>query len=531
MSHSRFPASSVGLARWRKRIAAGWLPVCNLGPMANTFAVSRNHLIFGLCLPLAVLLGYLLAEPLESGSLAVMVMMVSVLFVPLMIRWHHLLLILSWNATVNPFFFPGRPALWMVLAFFSLFFGVLGRSVSIQHRFVQVPAVTRSLLCLLGVIVATALIRGGVGLRMLGTSSIGGKGYFFLLSAIVGYFALTSQPIPRHRAGLFVALFFLAGVTAAISNLIYVLPTGFYFLYELFPPSLAMDQAMAEGLAGENLVRITGLVSTSQALYGFLLSRYGIRGVFDFTRPWRTVFFLGAVMISLFGGYRSSLVLFCLTFVVLFFVEGLWRTRFVFVIACVALVVGGVFATYVDRMPLSVQRTLSFLPLKVDPQMKQAAESTTHWRLDLWQEVLPQVPKYLFLGKGFALNPDDLFLIQESARRGYVKTFEMAAMAGDYHNGPLSVLIPFGLPGAAAFLWFLGAGIRTLFRNHRHGDPALRQVNAFLLALFVTRVIFFFGLYGALSTELFYFTGLVGLSVALNGGEARPGGNLEPAED
>ena len=176
MSHSRFPASSVGLARWRKRIAAGWLPVCNLGPMANTFAVSRNHLIFGLCLPLAVLLGYLLAEPLESGSLAVMVMMVSVLFVPLLMRWHHLLLIASWNAAINPFFFPGRPALWMAMAFISLFFGVLGRSVSTRNRFVQVPAVTWSLLFLLLVIVVTAYFRGGVGLKTLGTTSIGGKG-------------------------------------------------------------------------------------------------------------------------------------------------------------------------------------------------------------------------------------------------------------------------------------------------------------------------------------------------------------------
>ena len=32
--------------------------------MASTFAVTRNHLIFGLCLPLAVLMGYVLAEPL-----------------------------------------------------------------------------------------------------------------------------------------------------------------------------------------------------------------------------------------------------------------------------------------------------------------------------------------------------------------------------------------------------------------------------------------------------------------------------------
>jgi hypothetical protein len=30
--------------------------------------------------------------------------------------------------------------------------------------------------------------------------------------------------------------------------------------------------------------------------------------------------------------------------------------------------------------------------------------------------------------------------------------------AGDYHNGPLSILIPFGLFGMIAFLWLLGAG-------------------------------------------------------------------------
>ena len=65
--------------------------------MANTFAVSRNHLIFGLCLPLAVLLGFLRAEPMESSSMAVVVMGLSVLVVQLLIRWHPPLLIVAWN--------------------------------------------------------------------------------------------------------------------------------------------------------------------------------------------------------------------------------------------------------------------------------------------------------------------------------------------------------------------------------------------------------------------------------------------------
>ena len=37
--------------------------------MANAINIPKTHLIMGLSLPLAVLLGYFVAEPLELGSL------------------------------------------------------------------------------------------------------------------------------------------------------------------------------------------------------------------------------------------------------------------------------------------------------------------------------------------------------------------------------------------------------------------------------------------------------------------------------
>src|ERR1041385_8387356 len=92
--------------------------------MANTFVVSRNHLVFGLCLPLAVLLGYLLADPLESSSLSVLVMILTVLLVPVLLKWHHTLLIISWNLCLSPLFLPGKPQLWMLMSFVSLTFGL-----------------------------------------------------------------------------------------------------------------------------------------------------------------------------------------------------------------------------------------------------------------------------------------------------------------------------------------------------------------------------------------------------------------------
>src|SRR5580692_5102957 len=103
--------------------------------MANAVVISRSNLIYGLCLPLAVLLGYLLAEPFESGSVAVVVLVISVLSIPILMRWHHPFLIFAVNAAIYPYFVPGRPMLWMIMAVVSAFFLVLNRSMGRDVRF------------------------------------------------------------------------------------------------------------------------------------------------------------------------------------------------------------------------------------------------------------------------------------------------------------------------------------------------------------------------------------------------------------
>src|SRR5215831_7498508 len=105
--------------------------------MASPIYVPRTFLIMGLCLPLAIVLGYMLAQPLDSTSVAVVVLVLSLLCVPLFMKWHHPLLVVTWNACANPLFLPGRPALWMVMALISLFFAILARSVNSQKRFIN----------------------------------------------------------------------------------------------------------------------------------------------------------------------------------------------------------------------------------------------------------------------------------------------------------------------------------------------------------------------------------------------------------
>jgi len=487
--------------------------------MSSTFAASRNHLILGLCLPLAVLLGFLLAEPLESSSLAIVVMVLTILMVPLMMRWHHPLLIVSWNAAITPFFFPGRPAIWVLMAFISFFWGVLNRSVNPANRFLNEPSITKSLVFLLLVVLATAATTGGIGFRVFGSEeTYGGRGYFYLLAATVGYFALTSRPIPRNRAQLYSAFFFLSGLTAIISNLAYLAGPSFYFLYDLFPAELAYDQAFADVTLGTTIARISGVTLAAPALFNWVLARHGIRGLFDLSRPGRMAVFLAATFASLFGGYRSTFALMGLTFCFLFVVEGLWRTRFLWIILLSGVVVAGAFLPFVNKMPLSVQRTLSILPIEVDFSARQSAQVSTEWRLEMWRRVLPEVPKHLLKGRGYALNPQAVQLLPQTKSQGFDDSGDWAAFCGDYHNGPLSVVMPFGIYGVVAFAWFLSAGVRVLYRNHRYGDPELQRINSFLLASFIAHIVFFVCVFGALSSDLYRFTGLLGLSVALNGG-------------
>jgi len=99
----------------------------------------------------------------------------------------------------------------------------------------------------------------------------------------------------------------------------------------------------------------------------------------------------------------------------------------------------------------------------------------------------------------------------------------MALVAGDYHSGPFSVVLPFGLPGVAAVAWFLWAAIRVLYRNFRYGDPAFKRINGFLFAFFLAKTVYFLILFGSFHSDLVGFVGLVGMSISLNRGVAKPG--------
>lgn len=483
--------------------------------MSNPLASLRSLLIYAICVPLALLLGYLLAGPMDYSSYLVFVAVLSVLILPLAFKWYHLWLILSWNLCFTLYGIPGSPPAWLLMAFLSFFIALGHHILNRDRKYLHAPGVTWSLLFLGFVVVATMQLSSGFGLRIFGSGAYGGKRYLNIFLAIMGYFAFISQPVPPERRKLYAILFILSGATQAIGELVNVVPEWLYPIFLFFP---ANYQGYIS-LLTDDIPRFGGLATACSWIIYALLARYGVAETLTLRKLWRPVLFFTCLLLIPLGGFRSFLMWVSLTFVLVLWLEGLLWSRWTFGMLAVLAVVGVVCIAEADRLPMNVQRTLSFLPLNISTAARESANSSSEWRYQMWRNALPQIPKYLLIGKGLTYSGEEQAEIE--AIKGGINPTAAVELAGDYHNGPLSLIIPFGIFGVIGFLWFLVASIRVLRANYLYGDPECRTINRFLLAYFVVRIISYVFIFGSFYGDLAQFVGFVGFSISLNAGVAR----------
>jgi hypothetical protein len=480
-------------------------------------------IIYAICLPLAIILGYLIAGPMDYGSAVFFGTVLFMLVLPLLLKWYHPWLIVLWNTAITCNFLPGLLPGWALMAFLGFGVAVGHYILNRQRRFLEAPSVTWSLIFMAIVVAVTAKLRGGIGLKVLGDEAIGGKRYFLIWLSIAGYFALTSQAIPARRRTLYVTLFLLGAVTQVISEVASALGPAFHFVFMFFPADSGSPFWEHRSINEEYVTRFGGVASASMAVACALLARYGVEGVLNFRKLWRPVVFFLALFMMTLGGFRTFVILIGFLLLMTFWLEGLFRSRLMPMAVLGFLLMGGLVVGFSDRLPLSFQRCIAFLPVKIDPIARMSADASTDWRLEIWNYVLPQVPKYLLLGKGLGLDANDL-ASYESMGNNQVggEVGGGFTLAGDYHNGPLSVVIPFGIWGCIAFLWFVWASFKALQANYRYGDPEIRKLNRFLLCYFIAKVFMFFFVFGGFYGDITTFVGIIGLSVSLNGGVAKP---------
>ncbi|HEY4415406.1 MAG TPA: O-antigen ligase family protein [Verrucomicrobiae bacterium] len=500
---------------------------------SNPAAALRMLITYAICVPVAILLGYTLTDVGNNpnySNLFIVGLIVGFLLLPVLLKWHYPIMVLGLGCPITMFFLKGSPPLSQVVVIISLGIAIVERAANSQKRFISAPSMTWAMIFTAAIVLFTAKMTGGIGLHTLGGDVGGGKKYIVVFLGVATYFALTSRVIPKQKRGLYVALFLLAGLPAFLGDLSALMPSPLSYLGLLIRPSISTK----DGAVEIGVTRMGAFATSASVVAGYLLAKYGIRGIFSSGKAWwRLPFFLLMLTLSFLGGFRNIFLGFVAICSLLFFMEGLHRTRLLPIFLFIGLICASLIVPLAGKLPFTFQRVLSVVPLvQVSQEAKSSAEGSSEWRLRIWRELWPQVPGYLLLGKGYALTADDMTMMGRdsafAAEGQRDASQEALAISGDYHSGPLSTLIPFGLWGGISIIWIALAGWRILYRNYKYGDPELRTVNAFFLAGYIWHVVCFCFIFGAYGGDVTSFAATIGFSLALNGGICRPQPGLQP---
>ena len=315
----------------------------------------------------------------------------------------------------------------------------------------------------------TAKLTGGLGLRAFGSEVYGGKKYIFLIVAILGYFAIASRPIPPEKARKYVALYLGGAFLCFVQDFYQVTSHFLRPIYWVIPPNLYTVGNFQLGTT-----RLAGTGVAAATMVNVLIACYGLRGVFLSGKLWRPILFLISFILIFVGGFRSAIIGATAVFLITFFLEGLHRTRLMPCLVIFILAVGGLLIPLGSKLPFTFQRALSILPsslVELNPDARRAAQDTLNWRLDLWTAVLPQVPKHLLLGKGYAISPED-YQSEMGAGAAVQNTDpgqQALALSSDYHNGPVGDFA----------LWHLGHDrVCLVHRGQRMGHVSKLSLRA-----------------------------------------------------
>jgi len=330
------------------------------------------------------------------------------------------------------------------------------------------------------VIIITMLFRG-FGLNIAGTMQAGGKTYLTMLLSLG--LILGSGSIGLSAGQWRAALIFMCCLGMIFLDINNPIDGGTGF-FDYFSLKNEGARFIYGGSIGISLLLLFYILSVGKNMntlikYLMLIASFILIGMSGH----RIAFITAVLFIGIFNLIRnrdrSGKVKFMLRAFILF----------------IALIV--VLSAVVPYLPVSFQRGLTWLPfVKVSSLAKAQAQQTIKWRVDIWRSVLPDVPRYLWIGKGCAFNREE-FLYLMDTRGG--ASLEKLMLTGSYHNGPLGLIIKFGAISLILLLglWFVSCRKHMRLAQGEWHDQRIKGYHRVMLAYFITRCLTFIFIFGS----------------------------------
>jgi len=310
---------------------------------------------------------------------------------------------------------------------------------------------------------ATVYVRNPAGFLLLQTDIVGGKPYMAIALAFGAYLILSRVKMSEAIAKVLPLLIVLPAWSVGILDLIGKTNIQIGYLLNSFYSGVGVS-SLSGAITSEaeiGLTRLTGLQSAAYISVLFLCSRYNVITLISPLHPWRVLALMTTLSAIFLSGYRSLFLFAIAAFVLSAILRRQLNDLCVFIaVGVLALVSIISLQGNILHLPMTMQRTLSWLPGDWDSEAAEDAEASTQWRVEMWEWAWndDRIFRNKIWGQGFGLTIEDMNLIANSLVAGGSGSNllggsdrEQFMITGTFHSGPLSTIKFIGMVGLALY--------------------------------------------------------------------------------
>lgn len=318
-----------------------------------------------------------------------------------------------------------------------------------------------------------AFVRYPVGFASAGSAErVGGRPYYDLCIAFIAYLALgragLTPTIARRLPLIMLAVTMALAVVNALARAVPAIVPYVAQYYSGIDGSVYADQINS---AGEGTERLASMMEFGRIGILTLCAAYRPLSLLNPAHFGRFLLFVIVAVGTLSSGFRNVIIWGGAVFLLSSYFRNGKREVFRIIVAGSALMLflaigqGRLF-----NLPFAAQRALSFIPGSWDQLAVSDAAGSADWRIQIWKEVFftDRFIRDRVLGDGFGMTRSDYEITAAISERLNYRTEEesrlAAALAGDYHSGPLSILKVVGYVGGSLVYLILFLVMREAIR-------------------------------------------------------------------
>jgi hypothetical protein len=318
-----------------------------------------------------------------------------------------------------------------------------------------------------------------VGLMAMGSSLGGARFYFKIALALAAFLIVANQKISERDTKWIIRLLLIGSIVSMIFNIAE---------YKLFPSQIYTDP---NATTEEYYTWHQAMAGPAMWIMIWLVSRYKIKEVLGFAKPWALFLFILCIAVAAISGKRAAFASVLATPLI----AAMLRKEYFYVISSAILAALLIFILTVGqgawfRLPLQAQRALSYLPGKWDWEVRSQFQSGIDpFRKEMRELAWKNIKAHPFIGQGYGVSAREIYGI---AAKGDLHMFTILqlALGSSWHNTWLGIWADFGFPPVIfwAIFWIQAVAVGVwCYRRMPHASP-LHTLVLMLLLWFILSI-------------------------------------------